>query len=56
MDLFLRLIPGFWQDLIDEFGKYTIEINGISVSLPAIWFAALVIGLVITIFWKGSRT
>lgn len=53
---FFILISDFWSSIFNLFTNTVFEIEGTNVSLAALIFVPLVIGLVISIFWKGSRT
>lgn len=56
MTQFFNMLGGFWKDLLQVLDKFSFDINGFSVSLPSVWFAFMVIGLVVTVFWKGAKT
>lgn len=56
MTEFFVMFGNLWKSIIDTLSLCTFEINGFTVSLPAVWFALLVVGLVITVFWKGAKT
>ena len=53
---FAELIASMWTKLLTVLDNITFQVGDITVSLPSLWFAMLVIGLVITVFWKGART
>lgn len=56
MGAFFVLMSNFYSSIFDLFSNTVFEIEGTKVSLGALIFVPLVIGLVISVFWKGSRT
>lgn len=56
MQRFFEMFAGFWGDIIDVFSNVTFTINKVNVNLAGLLFAPLVVGLAITIFWRGSKT
>lgn len=57
MGEWLQLLTSFWKMIFTEiFDKMILEINGISFSVGGFIVAALIIGLVISVFWKGAKT
>ncbi len=52
---FIDAFINFWVNVIDELNKYPIDFNGIQVTIPALFFAGLVISIVITVLWKGAK-
>lgn len=57
MGEWLKLLTSFWKMIFTEiFDKMILEINGISFSVGGFIVAALIIGLVISVFWKGAKT
>lgn len=55
MKQFIEMIAGFWADIIAEFDQRPLQIGNYSVSVTALIFAFLVIGFVVSLFWKGAR-
>ena len=53
---FFTLLFGFFGDLIDALDSAVFEFFGANVSLAAVIFALLALGLIISIFWKGAQT
>lgn len=53
---FFRLIFDMFTKLFNVLNSIVFVINGLRVSFGAMIFAFLVLGLVITVFWKGART
>ena len=57
---FFRMIADLWQAVIKVFDEHPLVFEGdtftYEVSLFALVFAFLVIGFVISYFWKGART
>ena len=51
-EMFIVYISEFWFKL-DEFG---FEFFGFTVTLPSMIVSFLLIGLVISFFWKGAKT
>lgn len=56
MYLFIDMIAQFWRSLFDLLNSVVLDYAGIEVSLGALIFVPLVVGMVVTIFWKGSKT
>lgn len=56
MAQFFEMIADFWGDIITLFDQRPLQIGDYSVSLTALIFAFLVIGFVVSLFWKGART
>ncbi len=42
-------------DLFDYLDRIIFDISGMSVSMLDIWIGFLVIGIIISAFWKGAR-
>lgn len=53
---FVQLIADFWQSIIALFDKYPIEIGDYKISVIWLIFAFLVVGFVVSYYWKGART
>ena len=53
---FFVMVYNFYTSIFNLFSNTVFEIEGTRVSLAALIFVPLVIGLVISVFWKGSRT
>lgn len=56
MGEFFELFGNFWKSIFNLLNQYSFDFNGISVSLSAIMFVFLVVGLVVTVFWRGAKT
>lgn len=56
MDKAIAIVPQLWQDIFAKLETVQLDIGGMNVSLPAILFAFMVTGIVISVFWKGART
>lgn len=52
---FFNMIADFWRAIIAQFDKRPIQIGSWSVSVTALIFAFIVIGFVVSLFWKGAR-
>lgn len=52
IDLFMFVVNG----LIGFISSMTFSVYGIQVNYGAIVFAAIVIGFVISVYWKGARS
>lgn len=53
---FLLFIRDFFLDLIGLLNSISFTVNGISVSYGGLLFAFLVVGIVVSVFWKGAKT
>lgn len=53
---FFVLMSDFYTSIFNLFSNTVFEIEGTKVSLAALIFVPMVVGMVVTIFWKGSRT
>ena len=53
---FFILMSDFYASIFNLFSQTVFEIEGTRVSLAALIFVPLVVGLVVSVFWKGSRT
>lgn len=53
---FFTLIRDFWVSIIAVFDSRPLQIGNYSVSLFAIIFSFIVIGLVVSVFWRGARS
>ena len=53
---FVILIRDFWVDLIDLLNSIQLTVGAIKVPLGGLIFAFLVVGIVISVFWKGAKT
>lgn len=53
---FVILVKNFWQSIIDLFADHPLEFAGYKVSYFSLIFAFLVIGFVVSYFWKGAKT
>lgn len=56
MAQFFSMFAWFWGQIIGLFDTVILEADGIQASLTDILFALLVVGFVITVFWRGART
>lgn len=56
MDEFIRAFLGYIGDFWNLLNSFTFQVFGINVSWGAIIFASLVIGFVVSVFWKGAQT
>lgn len=52
----IRLLSSFWGRILDILNNAYIPYGDVRVSIGGLIFAFLVVGMVITIFWKGSRS
>lgn len=53
---FFILMSDFYAAIFNLFSQTVFEIEGTRVSLASLIFVPLVVGLVVSVFWKGSRT
>lgn len=53
---FIKLIRDFWVDLIGLLNSIQIPLGNINVPFGGLIFAFLIVGIVVTVFWKGSKT
>lgn len=53
---FVHMIADLWQGIINTFDKYPIQIGEYQVSVIWLIFAFLVVGFVVSYYWKGART
>lgn len=53
---FILFIRDFFTDLIDLLNSITFNIGNVSVSYGGLIFAFLVVGIVVSVFWKGAKT
>lgn len=53
-DAFL-LIFRFWQSLFNLLNGAVFDIGGFEVSLGGLIIAFLILGMVISVFWKGGQ-
>ena len=52
-----RLLANFWRMIFTEiYDKMILDVNGTEFSVGGFIVAALIIGLVISTFWKGAKT
>ena len=56
MSNFFVLLVNFWKSLFGLLDKVVFEINGVDISLGTLVVSFLLVGLVISVFWKGART
>ena len=56
MAQFFEMIADLWSGIIAQFDQRPLQIGNWSVSVVALIFAFLVIGFVVSLFWKGSRS
>ena len=45
----------FFTDIIELLSFYYFEIGGMAISLFDIMIGAVVLSMIITVFWKGAR-
>lgn len=56
MGQFFQMIADLWAGIIAQFDQRPLQIGNYSVSVTALIFAFIVIGFVVSLFWKGART
>ena len=58
MDLgaFVDLFVSFFSQLFDFLSSMTFSVYGIPVNYGAVLFAVIVIGFVVSVYWKGARS
>lgn len=53
----VQLLANFWRMIFTEiYDKMILDVNGTKFSVGGFIVAALIIGLVISTFWKGAKT
>lgn len=52
---FFDMLRDFWSGIFSKLNTTVFTVNGVNVSLSIILFAFLIISIVITVFWGGSR-
>lgn len=55
MGTFIGMIADFWKDIIALFDSHPLIIWDYEVSYTSLLFAILVVGFVISIYWKGAK-
>lgn len=53
---FFGMIADLWQGIIQVFDEHPLTIGNYEVSFFALIFAFLIIGFVVSYFWKGAKT
>lgn len=52
---FFHLVTAFWSAVLGKLSEVKFTMYGIDVNLLAVLVAFFIVGLVITVFWKGAR-
>lgn len=55
MSDFFILIRDFYVDIFDLFDKYSFTIGNYEVNYLSMIFVFIVIGFVVSIFWRGAK-
>lgn len=55
MNAFFVLISDFYKDIIGLFNSTQLDGGAYQITLGSILFCCLVIGLVVSVFWKGAK-
>lgn len=53
---FFNIVREFYSQILSLFGKTVIRVGSIQTSLGGIIFACVVIGFIVSIYWKGAKT
>lgn len=53
---FIVFLRDFFVDLIELLNSISFTVGNISVSYGGLLFAFLVVGIVVSVFWKGAKT
>lgn len=53
---FFNMIRDFWSDILGRLNGVQISIGSIRVPFGGLIFAFLVVGIVVSVFWKGAKT
>lgn len=56
MDAVFLLLRDLFVALIGQLNSISFKIGNISVSYGGLIFAFLVVGIVVSVFWKGAKT
>ncbi len=56
MQNFFELFIKLWTDIFGLLSRVTFSVYGVNVSLTSIFFAFLVTGFIISIFWRGAKS
>lgn len=56
MTEFLDFFVYMWSRFLDLLGSVNVELYGYKVNILAVLFVILIIGFVISVFWKGAKT
>lgn len=56
MTAFLQFFSFMWQRIIFLFDSVKFDMFGYDVSLFGILFVLIIIGLLVSVFWKGAKT
>lgn len=52
----VTFLRDFWVDLIGLLNSVQLSVGAINVPLGGLIFAFLVVGIVVSVFWKGAKT
>lgn len=52
---FFALLGAFWHAILGELADFHFSILGYDVDLLSVMVVFMIIGFVITIFWKGAK-
>lgn len=53
---FIDFFVSFFRQIISFLSSMTFKVYGISVNYGAIIFAAIVVGFVVSVYWKGASS
>ena len=53
---FVEMIADLWIQIIAVFDRYPVQIGDYSVSVIGLIFAFIIVGFVVSYYWKGART
>lgn len=56
MKSFFALMGDFFADIIETLNRCTLNIIGEEVGLASIYFVFMTLGLIISVFWRGTKT
>lgn len=55
MTAFINLFVDLWKQIINLLSNTAIELGGYTVSLFSVLLVMVIIGFVISVFWRGAK-
>lgn len=56
MSSFFFMVRDFYSDILSLFGRTVLDIGGVQTSLGGIIFACIVVGFVVNLYWRGTKS